>query len=63
MCFGLFAGCKPEQPRVAGFHTLETAYDNGWISKTDLKSIAYYYHEKHGYNTGRYEPALKIRLY
>ena len=34
----------PEQPRVAGFYDLETAYFNGWLSVTDLKNIAYYYH-------------------
>ena len=50
MALGLFSGCTdkyperhPEQPIVAGFHDLEIAYKNGWLSKTDLKSIAYYY--------------------
>ena len=35
----------PEQPKETGLYTLQEAYDNGWLSRSDLKSIAYYYHD------------------
>ena len=58
MGLGLFAGCinperHNEQLKVSGFHSLEDAYVKGWLSKADLKSIAYYYDGF--YNGGRKE--------
>jgi len=44
------AACNPEyhtkQPEVAGMHSLESAYQNGWISKSDLKAIAKLHNNK-----------------
>jgi len=47
MVFSLVACKNPERhhekPRVVGSYKLEYAYENGWLSKTDLKNIAYYH--------------------
>ena len=50
---------KPEQPRTAGFYFLEEAYNNGWISRTDLKNIAYYYHKNTRYEDKYFVPIPK----
>ncbi|MDE6411278.1 MAG: hypothetical protein K2L02_01925 [Clostridia bacterium] len=40
----LFCGCNdPEEIEDKPFYTLEEAYKYGWLSKNDLKSIAYYH--------------------
>ena len=41
-----FSGCKDEEIKVsAEFYTLKEAYDNGWLDKSDLRNIAYYYYK------------------
>lgn len=36
----------PEEEELAGsFYTLQEAYDNGWLTRDDLMSIAYYHHK------------------
>ena len=52
MALGIFCACdkddnfrnpKNGEPTSGEFYSLQTAYDNGWISKGDLRNIAYYY--------------------
>ena len=38
-----FRNPKNGEPTSGEFYSLQTAYDNGWISKGDLRNIAYYY--------------------
>ena len=44
-------------------YTLQEAYDNGWLSQTDIMSIAYYYHGGRRHNeeiiSEDYEPIPK----
>ena len=42
----LVAGCTPEQQYAVGsFYSLEEAYENGWLTRDDILSIAYYYNQ------------------
>ena len=44
-------GCSPEQryaKSVGSFYSLDEAYENGWLTQTDLKNIAYYFHTQGG---------------
>ena len=38
-----FRNPKNGEPTSGEFYTLQVAYDNGWLSKGDLRNIAYYY--------------------
>ena len=69
MVFGV-AGCNkepaksPKEEETMGtFYTLQEAYDNGWLTKADLMSIAYYHNGGQIYNeeimSEDYEPAPK----
>jgi len=59
-----FVGCGEKEPQVTVspakgiFYTLEEAYENGWLTKKDLKSIAYYYNNYH--NDQAPEPNFKL---
>lgn len=46
-CFAFaFGGCSNEEIEVRGkYYTLEEAYENGWLSTEDLKSIACVYYD------------------
>ena len=50
---------KPEQPKAAGFYSLDIAYDNGWISRTDLRSLAYYHNQIMKYEDKYFVPIPK----
>ena len=42
----VFSGCKDEEIKVSGeFYTLKEAYDNGWLVKSDVRNIAFYYYK------------------
>ncbi len=47
----LFSGCGNPNDNsdgsipIKGLYTLDEAYQYGWITESDLQSIAYYYHE------------------
>ncbi|HIZ24835.1 MAG TPA: hypothetical protein H9812_05140 [Candidatus Gallimonas intestinigallinarum] len=44
----LVAGCTQEQQyaaSVGNFYSLEEAYENGWLTRDDILSIAYYYNQ------------------
>ena len=52
MCVSIFCACNNDddyrnprngEPEAGEFYTLQEAYDNGWLSKGDLRNIAYYY--------------------
>ena len=47
LCMGVLSGCDNEKDSSeigeGPFYTLEEAYEAGYITKRDLKSIAYYY--------------------
>ena len=47
LCFIFaFSGCKDEEIKVSGeFYTLKEAYDNGWLVKSDVRNIAFYYYK------------------
>lgn len=38
-----FRNPRNGEPEAGEFYTLQEAYDNGWLSKGDLRNIAYYY--------------------
>ena len=41
-----FSACDPKVEISKGaFYTLQEAYDNGWLTQEDLRSIAYYHHD------------------
>ena len=42
------AGCGPKT--YGTFYTLQEAYDNGYLTREDLMSIAYYHHNGREYN-------------
>ncbi|MDE5600872.1 MAG: hypothetical protein K2J16_00035 [Clostridia bacterium] len=51
MTLGILCACNKEdnfrnpqngEPTLGEFYDLQTAYDNGWISKDDLRNLAYY---------------------
>ena len=52
MCVGILCACNKNddnfrnprngEPQAGEFYTLQRAYDNGWLSKGDLRNIAYY---------------------
>ena len=51
MCAGILCACNNDddfrnarngEPEAGEFYTLQEAYDNGWLSKGDLRNIAYY---------------------
>ena len=60
----LFCGCQSNDPPKTvpkeGFYSIDEVYENGWITKEDLRDIAYYYHARYGltYDEG-YEPNPK----
>jgi len=43
MALSLFSACEPPESQGA-FYSLQEAYDNGWLTQEDLRSIAYYHH-------------------
>ena len=53
MCVGILCACNKNdddfrnprngEPQAGEFYTLQQAYDNGWLSKGDLRNIAYYW--------------------
>lgn len=48
MCLGLFAGCGNDTGKVISeepFYSLQAAYNQEWLSKSDLKSIANFHSE------------------
>lgn len=59
--FGTEEPPKEEEPTEVGqFKNLKEAYEAGWITKEDLKSIAYYYNEFQGKVTeGEFLPVPK----
>ena len=52
MCVGILCACNKNdddfrnprngEPKAGEFYTLQQAYDNGWLSKGDLRNIAYH---------------------
>ena len=40
MVFGLFTGCGIAK---GSFYSLQAAYENGWLTQEDLKTLAYYW--------------------
>ena len=44
----VLAGCGPKT--YGTFYTLQEAYDNGYLTREDLMSIAYYHHNGREYN-------------
>ncbi|MCM1393409.1 MAG: hypothetical protein NC179_00725 [[Eubacterium] siraeum] len=54
MSVGILCACNNDddfrnprngEPEAGAFYTLQQAYDNGWLSKNQLKSISYYHAE------------------
>ena len=54
MCVGVMCACNKDddfrnprngEPEAGKFYTLQQAYDNGWLSKGDLRNIASYYND------------------
>ncbi|MDE5600874.1 MAG: hypothetical protein K2J16_00045 [Clostridia bacterium] len=52
MALGILCACDKDddfrnpqngEPTLGEFYDLQTAYDNGWLSKGDLRNIAYHY--------------------
>lgn len=63
MCVGILCACNKNdddfrnprngEPEAGEFYTLQEAYGNGWLSKGDLRNIAYYYNNSNiDYPTG-----------
>jgi len=48
MALSLFSACEPESK--GAFYSLQQAYDNGWLTQEDLRSIAYYHHDGLNYS-------------
>lgn len=65
VCVGILCACNDDdfrnprngEPEAGEFYTIDEAYENGWLSKGELRSIAYYLNsESQGKN---FEPIPK----
>ncbi|MCL2798070.1 MAG: hypothetical protein FWD58_08475 [Firmicutes bacterium] len=39
--------CKPEYVPKGAFYTLQEAFDNGWLTQNEIRSIAYYHNSRY----------------
>ncbi len=55
----LFCGCGDDVP-AGEFYSLQEAYDNGWLTREDLLSVAYY--QNHSWGEEQVEYPQKLDL-